>query len=55
MDTSTIGFIVILFFYAVIGLGGVWVSLFAWQYQGPPVLPIGDPYVPEALASHGAQ
>ena len=28
-------------------------SLFAAQYKGSPVLPIGDPYLPEALASHG--
>ena len=41
-------------FATVIGLGGVWVSLFAWQYKGSPVLPIGDPYLPEALSSHGA-
>jgi hypothetical protein len=38
----------------VVGLGGVWLSLFAWQYQASPVLPIGDPYLPEALSSHGA-
>jgi hypothetical protein len=38
----------------VVGLGGVWVSLFAWQYKSSPVLPIGDPYLPEALSSHGA-
>jgi hypothetical protein len=38
----------------VVGLGGVWVALFAWQYKASPVLPIGDPYLPEALSSHGA-
>ena len=35
-------------------VGGIWVSLFAWQYRASPVLPIGDPYLPEALSSHGA-
>jgi hypothetical protein len=38
----------------LVGVGGIWVSLFAWQYQASPVLPIGDPYLPEALSSHGA-
>jgi hypothetical protein len=39
---------------ALIGVGGIWVSLFAWQYKASPVLPVGDPYLPEALSSHGA-
>ena len=38
----------------LVGLGGIWVALFAAQYKSSPVLPIGDPYLPEALASHGA-
>jgi hypothetical protein len=38
----------------LVGLGGIWVSLFAAQYKSSPVLPIGDPYLPEALSSHGA-
>jgi hypothetical protein len=38
----------------LVGLGGVWVSLFAWQYKASPVLPVGDPYLPEALSRHGA-
>ncbi len=38
----------------LVGLGGIWVSLFAAQYKASPVLPIGDPYLPEALSSHGA-
>ena len=38
----------------VVGLGGIWVALFAWQYKASPVLPVGDPYLPEALSSHGA-
>jgi hypothetical protein len=38
----------------LVGLGGIWVSLFAWQYKASPVLPVGDPYLPEALSSHGA-
>jgi hypothetical protein len=38
---------------ALVGVGGIWVSLFAAQYKSTPVLPIGDPYLPEALASHG--
>jgi hypothetical protein len=39
---------------ALVGVGGIWVSLFAAQYKSSPVLPIGDPYLPEALSSHGA-
>jgi len=39
---------------ALVGLGGIWLSLFAAQYKSSPVLPIGDPYLPEALSSHGA-
>jgi hypothetical protein len=38
----------------VVGVGGIWVALFAWQYRASPVLPVGDPYLPEALSSHGA-
>lgn len=38
----------------VVGLGGLWIALFAWQYKASPVLPMGDPYLPEALSSHGA-
>ena len=38
----------------LVGVGGIWVSLFAWQYKASPILPIGDPYLPEALSSHGA-
>ncbi|HEY8551459.1 MAG TPA: hypothetical protein VIL35_15990 [Vicinamibacterales bacterium] len=39
---------------ALLGLGGIWLALFAMQYRARPLLPIGDPYLPEALASHGA-
>jgi hypothetical protein len=38
----------------VVGLGGVWLALFAWQYRGGALLPVGDPYLKEALSSHGA-
>jgi hypothetical protein len=38
----------------VVGVGGIWVALFAWQYRATPVLPVGDPKLPEALSSHGA-
>jgi hypothetical protein len=38
----------------VVGLGGLWVALFAWQYRARPLLPVGDPYLQEALSSHGA-
>jgi hypothetical protein len=39
---------------ALVGLGGVWLWVFAWQYRARPVLPVRDPYLKEALASHGA-
>jgi hypothetical protein len=38
----------------VSALGGIWLTLFVWQYRARPLLPVGDPYLPEALASHGA-
>jgi hypothetical protein len=38
----------------VVGLSGLWLWLFAWQYRGRPLLPVGDPYLQEALSSHGA-
>jgi hypothetical protein len=39
---------------ALVAIGGVWIGLFAWQYRARPLLPVGDPYLREALASHGA-
>lgn len=38
----------------VAAVGGAWLFLFAWQYRARPLLPVGDPYLREALASHGA-
>ena len=35
---------------AAIGVGGVWVWLFAWQLQNRPLLPIGEPEIRELLA-----
>jgi hypothetical protein len=35
-----------------IALGGVWVALFLWQLQSRPLLPLGEPYLAEAL-EHG--
>jgi hypothetical protein len=35
------------------GIGGLWVALFAWQYRAKPLLPVGDPYLRDALAHQG--
>lgn len=35
-----------------LALGGVWVALFLWQLQSRPLLPMGEPYLAEAL-EHG--
>ena len=37
---------------APIALGGVWLALFLWQLQTRPLLPMGEPYLAEAL-EHG--
>jgi hypothetical protein len=37
----------------VVGLMGLWVAFFAWQYRARPLLPVGDPYLRDALASTG--
>lgn len=37
---------------APIALGGIWVALFLWQLQTRPLLPLGEPYLAEAL-EHG--
>jgi hypothetical protein len=34
---------------ALVGLGGVWLSVFAWQLRKRPLLPINDPRLQEAL------
>lgn len=31
---------------AVLGVGGVWLAAFLWQFQGRPVLPLHDPALP---------
>ena len=37
---------------APVALGGVWLALFLWQLQTRPLLPMGEPYLAEAL-EHG--
>jgi hypothetical protein len=37
---------------APIALGGVWLALFLWQLRTRPLLPMGEPYLAEAL-EHG--
>ena len=37
----------------VVGLMGLWLAFFAWQYRARPLLPVGDPYLRDALASTG--
>ena len=36
---------------AVVGLGGLWLSLFAWQARRRPVLPMAEPALRERLAA----
>jgi hypothetical protein len=31
---------------AVLGVGGVWLAAFVWQFQGRPILPLRDPHLP---------
>jgi hypothetical protein len=33
---------------AAIAIGGVWIWTFVWQLKGRPLVPLGDPYLPEA-------
>ena len=33
-------------FAAILGVGGVWLAAFLWQFQGRPVLPLHDPALP---------
>ncbi len=37
---------------APIGLGGIWLAAFLWNLKRHPLMPVGDPYLQEALA-HG--
>ncbi len=37
---------------AVIALGGVWLSYFAWQLRGRPLVPLHDPRLQQVLAQH---
>ena len=37
---------------APVALGGVWLAIFLWQLQTRPLLPLGEPYLAEAL-EHG--
>jgi hypothetical protein len=37
----------------VVGVMGLWLAFFAWQYRARPLLPVGDPYLRDALASTG--
>lgn len=34
---------------APLALGGLWVAFFAWQLKKRPLLPVGDPYLEQAL------
>jgi hypothetical protein len=36
-----------------VGLGGLWLAYFAYQLKARPLLPIGDPFLEEALAPSG--
>jgi len=36
-------------FSALVGIGGAWVALFAWQLKGRPLLPLGEPSIRERL------
>jgi len=36
-----------------IGVGGLWLAYFAYQLKQRPLLPMGDPYLEEALAHEG--
>jgi hypothetical protein len=35
---------------ATVGIGGVWLAVFLWQFGRRPLLPVRDPYLTEALA-----
>jgi hypothetical protein len=37
---------------APVGIGGLWLSHFAWQLKGRPLLPLGDPDLAAAIARH---
>jgi hypothetical protein len=39
-------------FAAPLALGGLWLFFFSWQLQKMPLLPLGDPKLAEAIASH---
>jgi len=39
---------------ALVGVGGLWVTMFAWNLRARPVLPVNDPYFKEAFADHGS-
>jgi hypothetical protein len=39
-------------FVAPVAIGGIWVALFLWQLRSRPLLPLGEPYLAEAL-EHG--
>jgi hypothetical protein len=38
---------------ATLGIGGLWLALFAWQARTRPALPLGDPALRERLAGRG--
>jgi hypothetical protein len=39
---------------AILGLGGVWVAAYLTFLGARPMLPVNDPYLQEALATHGS-
>ena len=34
---------------ALVGVGGVWLAVFAWKLSGASLLPVHDPFLPEAI------
>jgi hypothetical protein len=37
-----------------LGIGGIWLAVFAWQLRQSPLLPVNDPYLESAIApGHG--
>jgi hypothetical protein len=37
---------------ALVALGGLWSACFLWQLKQMPLLPVGDPFLPEAVGHH---
>ncbi len=41
-----------LYLAAPVAVGGLWLYYFLWELKKRPLLPINDPYLPEAIAHH---